>query len=175
MCINWCVLIYQWPWKYCFYSLFVSLLSHFWLIHFFSPTPVLYLSLESWVLFLLLLCSLMMWANCRIFYSWWSYSFVCTLHYVIIIIIKRMWRYCTSKMLVRYILSSVRLRLRQVSELSFIQYVMLCIQLTHFSCDDYENTCALSYYHNQIGSMARLPLLRVRSWKHSMPDAYIYV
>ena len=29
----------------------------------------------------------------------------------------------------------------------------MCFQFTHFSCDDWENTYTLSYYHPQIGSM----------------------
>ena len=49
------------------------------------------------------------------------------------------WRHWTTKMLVRYMLPSVCLRLRQFSQSSFIQYMGLCLQLTHFSCDDREN------------------------------------
>ena len=30
----------------------------------------------------------------------------------------------------------------------------MCIKLTRFSFDDYDNMCALSYYHNQIRSLA---------------------
>ena len=41
-------------------------------------------------------------------------------------------------------------------------YGAVRIQLTHFSSDDCENTCILSYHH-QIGSMTHLPLLRLRS------------
>ena len=45
------------------------------------------------------------------------------------------WRHSTTKMLVRYMLPSVCLRLRQFSQLSFIQYM----GLTQLSCDDCEN------------------------------------
>ena len=31
-----------------------------------------------------------------------------------------------------------------------------------------DHICTLSYYHNQIGSMIHLPLLRVRSWNNGM-------
>ena len=51
-------------------------------------------------------------------------------------------------------------------------YVVVCIQLTHFSYDDCENTCTWSFYYNQIGSMTHLPLFRFRSWHngiHCMP------
>ena len=37
----------------------------------------------------------------------------------------------------------------------------VCIQLTHFSCGDCENTCTSSYYHHQIGSMTHFRLLRL--------------
>ena len=40
------------------------------------------------------------------------------------------WRHWTNKMLVRYMLPSVCLRLRLFSQLSFIQYMRLCV-LTH--------------------------------------------
>ena len=59
---------------------------------------------------------------------------------------RRIWRYWTSKMLVRYILSSVCLTLIPFSQLSFMQYIGLCIQLFHLSYDHCENTCTLSCY-----------------------------
>ena len=42
-------------------------------------------------------------------------------------LIRRHWTYWTNKMLVGYILSSVRLRLSQFSQLSLMQYLGLCI------------------------------------------------
>ena len=62
------------------------------------------ISRTSRVLFLLLLCSFMMCPNNRV----------------------NAWRYRTSKMPVRYILSRVCLRLSQFSQLSFMQYMGLC-------------------------------------------------
>ena len=53
-----------------------------------------------------------------------SYSFVCTVHHFIIIIVQRHWTY---KMPVRYILSSVWVRLSPFSPLSIIQYVGLYV------------------------------------------------
>ena len=76
----------------------------------------------------------------------WSYPFVCTQHYLIIIIMQtyqkvlNVWNVCQ--------VHSVRV------------YVY---GLTHFSYTDYENTCILSYYHHQMGSMTNLPLFRIRS------------
>ena len=78
-------------------------------------------------LFSLLLCSL-----------WWvqifgyvlacrSYSFVCTVHHLIIIIMQTYLKALTYKMPVRYILSSVWVRLSIFSPLSIIQYVGLYV------------------------------------------------
>ena len=70
---------------------------------------------------------------------------------------RRIWRYCTSKMVVMYNLSSVCLRLSQLSQSSFMQYEAVCIHLTHFCCGDCANTYILSYHrHNQTGSMNHL-------------------
>ena len=78
-------------------------------------------------LFSLLLCSL-----------WWvqifgyvlacrSYSFVCTVHHLIIIIVQTYLKAWSYKMPVRYILSSVWVRLSIFSPLSIIQYVGLYV------------------------------------------------
>ena len=82
---------------------------------------------KTGILFSLLLCSL-----------WWvqiigyvlasrSCSFVCTLHHLIIIIVKLIWRHWTYKMPVRYILSSVWVRLSIFSQLSIEHYMGLCV------------------------------------------------
>ena len=47
-------------------------------------------------------------------------------------------------------------------------YEAVRIQVTHFSYDDYENVCTLSYNLHQIGSMTHLPLFRVRSWNNDV-------
>ena len=54
-------------------------------------------------------------------------------------------------------------------------YGAVPIKLTHFSCDDCENTCTLSCYHIQIGSMTHLLLLRVRSWNNGMRCMSFYI
>ena len=41
----------------------------------------------------------------------------------------------------------------------------VCIQPIHFAYADCEDMCTLSYYHNQIGNMTHLPIVKVRSWK----------
>ena len=121
------------------------------------------LSGKTRILFSLSLCSL-----------WWvqivgyilacrSYSFV---HYTISLssLCKLIWRHWTYKMPVRYILSSVS-KIKHV--FSVIHYKIcraVCLQFTHFPCDDWENMHTLSYYHHQIGSMNHYPLFRVRSF-----------
>ena len=53
---------------------------------------------------------------------------------------KLIWKHWTTKMLVRYMMPSVCLRLRQFSQLSLYSlYGAVCLQLTQFSCDDREN------------------------------------
>ena len=66
---------------------------------------------------------------------------------------RTIWRHWTTKMLVRYMLPSVHLRLRQFSQLSFIQYVGLCIFSLPNSPVMIVRMCTLSYYHNQTGSI----------------------
>ena len=125
---------------------------------------------ETGNLFSLLLCSL-----------WWvqisgyilacrSYSFVCLI-----------WRHWTYKMPVRYIISSVWVRL---SILYMCVCVCVCVcggggavcfQFTHFSCDDWYNIYTLSYYHHQIGSMNYYPLFRVRSWNNGVRCMSFYI
>ena len=67
---------------------------------------------------------------------------------------KLIWRHWTTKMLVNYWLPSVCLRLRQLSQLSFIQYMGLCIFSLPNSPVMIVRMCILSYYHHQIGSMS---------------------
>ena len=62
------------------------------------------------------------------------------------------WRHWT-KMLARYMLPSVCLRLRQFSQLSFIQYMGLCVFSLPISPVMIVRMCTLSYYHHQTGSM----------------------
>ena len=63
------------------------------------------------------------------------------------------WRHWTIKMLVRYMLPSVCLRLRLFSQLSFIQYMGQCVFSLPNSPVMIVRMCTLSYYHHRIGSM----------------------
>ena len=101
------------------------------------------------------------------------YSFVCTLHYLIIIMMQTYLKVlnfsnachvpsveCVPK--IKWILSIIFHTI----------YAAVCIQLTHFSYDDWDNTRTLSYHHHhQIGSMTPLPMLKAKPWnngKHCM-------
>ena len=89
---------------------------------------------------------------------------------------KLIWRHWTYKMLVRYILSSVWVRLSILSPLSIYTICgAVCFQFTHFPCDDWENIYTLSYYHHQIGSMNYYPLFRVRSWNNGVSCMSFYI
>ena len=89
---------------------------------------------------------------------------------------KLIWGHWTYKMPVRYILSSVWVRLSIFSPLSNIQYVGLYVfSFSHFPCDDWENIYTLSYYHHQIGSINYYPLIRVRSWNNGVHCMSFYI
>ena len=87
------------------------------------------------------------------------------------------WRHWTNKMLVRYMLPSVCLRLILSSQLSFIQYMGLCVFSLLNSPVMIVRMCILSYYHHhhQIGDMNHQPLFRVRSWSNDMRCMSYYV
>ena len=98
-----------------------------------------------------------------------SYSFVCTLHHLIIIIVQT---YLISQIYVVEYVSKIK------HILSVIHYTIcraVCFQFTHFSCDDWENIYTLSYYHHQIGSMNFYLLFRVRSWNNGVPCVCISI
>ena len=129
---------------------------------------VIYTFRENREFFSLVLCSL-----------WWVqifgyvlacglYSFVCTLHHLIIIIVQTLSEDTELIMPVRYNLSSVN-KIKHI--LSVVHYTIcgaVCFQFTHFLRDDWENIHTLSYHHHQIGSMNYYPLFRVRSWNNCM-------
>ena len=78
-------------------------------------------------LFSLLLCSLWWVQIFRYVLACRSYSFVCTVHHLIIIIVQTYLKALNIKCLWRYILSGVWVRLSIFSPLSIIQYVMLYV------------------------------------------------
>ena len=68
-----------------------------------------------------------------------------------------------------------RRKIKSVFSIIFHEiYGDVCIQRTHFSHDDCENT--LSYYHRrQIGNMTHLPLFKVRSRNNDMRCILFYI
>ena len=76
---------------------------------------------------------------------------------------------------VKYILSSVWVRLSIFSQLSIIQYMGLCVFSLPISLVMIERIYTLSYYHHQIGSMNYYPLFRVRSWNNGMCCMSLYI
>ena len=101
------------------------------------------ISCESWILFLMLLCSL-----------WYVQMVGCIVtlmllaHYTISLssLFRVVWRHSIYKMLVKYVLSSVCLWWVLFSPLYNTHlYGSVCYQLTHFSADGCENICASSY------------------------------
>ena len=77
--------------------------------------------------------------------------FVCL--YITSSLCKLIWRHWTYKMSVRYILSSVWVRLSIFSQISFIQYMGLYVFSLPISLVIIERIYTLSYYHRQIGCM----------------------
>ena len=109
-----------------------------------------------------------------------SYSFVCTVHHPIIIIVQNylktlnLWNACqiyfvecVSKF--KHILSVIH---------NTIHYTIcgaVCFLFTHSSCDDWGNIYTLSYYHHQIGSMNYYPLFRVRTLNNGVHCMSFYI
>ena len=94
-----------------------------------------------------------------------SYSFACTIHYLII------WRYWTSKNVCEVYCVEWVFKVKSIISINFYEiHGAVCIQLTHFSYVDFQNTCTLSSYHHhhQIGSMTHLPLFKIRPCNNGM-------
>ena len=118
--------------------------------------------------FSLSLCSL--WWVQIIRYVWLADRVRVFVHYIISLpsLCKLIWRHWNYKMPVRYILSSVWVRLSIFSPLFIIQYMGLCVFSLPISLVMIERIYTLSYYHHQTGSMNYYPLFRVRSWNNGM-------
>ena len=101
-----------------------------------------------------------------------SYSFVCTLYFLIIVIMQtylkvlHFWNFC--QVFFREIKSILSIICHEIN-------VAVWIQLTNFSYDDCENTCILSHFHHQIGSTTHLPLFTLRSWNNGMRCMSFYI
>ena len=80
-----------------------------------------------------------------------------------------------EKLPVRYILSSVWVRLSIFSLLSIIQYMGLCVLSLPVSLVMIERIYTLCYYHHQIWSMNYHPLFRVMSWNYGVRYMSLYI
>ena len=127
-------------------------------------------------LFSLLLCS---WWWVQIFgyvLACRSYSFVCTVHHPIIIIVQTYLKALNlSNACQKYFVECVS----KIEHILFVIHYTICgavcFQFTNFSCDDWENIYTLSYYHHQIGSMNYYPLFRVRSGNNGVCCMSFYI
>ena len=97
----------------------------------------------------------------------WPYSFVCTLYFLDVFEAVAFLKYLSGTFC-REIKSILAIICNEI-------YVAVCIQLTNFSYDDCENTCILSYFHHQIGSMTHLPLFTLPSWNNGMRCMSFYI
>ena len=81
-------------------------------------------------------------------------------HYIISLssLCKLIWKHWTYEMPVRYILSSVWVRLSIFSQLSIIQYMGLCVFSLPISLVMIERIYTLSYYHHQLEVLSHMPL-----------------
>ena len=76
---------------------------------------------------------------------------------------------------VRYILSSVWVKLSIFSQLSIIQYIALCVFNLSICLVKTENLYFFLLSHYQIGSMNHYPLFRVMSWSNGMRCMSLYI
>ena len=91
--------------------------------------------------------------------AWISYSFICTLHHLMIIVVKTYLKTLNLSNACQIYFVERMIKIRHI--LSVIHYTIrgaVCFQLTHIPCDDWENIYTLSYYDHQVGSMNHYPL-----------------
>ena len=134
----------------------------------YSVTYCIYVPENREFFFSLLLCNLW-WVQivgyvlpCRL------YSFVCTVHHLIIVIVQNypktlnLWNACQI-----YFVDCVSKIKHILPVINYtIHYTLcgaVCFQFSHSPCVDWENIYTLSYYHHQIGSTNYYALFRVRS------------
>ena len=108
-----------------------------------------------------------------------SYSFVCTLHHLIIIIVQTYLKTLNIKCL-SDIFCLVWVRLSIFSQLSIIYDIRGCVFSVYpfplWWLREYMYTVyTLSCYHHQIGCMSYYPLFRVRSWNNGMHCMSLYI
>ena len=101
-------------------------------------------------------------------------------HFPLSSLCRRIWRYWYSKMLCQVHSVECVSKIKSIPSVSFHAILgAVCIQLTHLSYDDCENTCTLSYYHHQIwrpichslalghGTMVCAVCISIFAWRHN--------
>ena len=127
-------------------------------------------------LFSLLLCSLWLMHIFGYVLACRSYSFLCIVHHLIIIIVQTYLKALNLKNACQiYFVQCVSKIKHILSVIYFTVCWAVCFQFTHFSCDDGENIYPSSYYHHQIGSMNYYPLFRIRSWNNGVRCMSFYI
>ena len=127
---------------------------------------------KTGILFSLLLCSL--WCIIGYVLACRSYSFVCTLYHLIIIMVQTYLKALDLNNACQiYFVECVRLSI--FSQICIIQYMGLRVSSLPISRVMIERIYTLSYYHHQIGSMNYHPLYRVRSWNSGMRCMFLYI
>ena len=107
---------------------------------------------------------------------WFHYQICCLQslffhqRFLIIFSLSSLWRYWTSKILIRYILSSVCLRLSQISQLSVMQYMGLCVFSLPISLMMIVRICVL-----YLIIIIKSPLFRFRSWNNGIHWMSVYI
>ena len=94
-----------------------------------------------------------------------SYSFVCTVHHLIIIIVQTYLKALNLSNSCQIYFVECLSKIKHI--LSVIHYTIcgaVCFQFTHLCCDDWDDIYTLSYYHHQIGIMNYNPCIELR-WR----------
>ena len=135
------------------------------------PTEVVFLTpsteVSGWDFVFITIVQFMMSSNiiCLFVYDTISLSSLC----------KLIWRHWTYKMPVRYILSSVWVRLSIFSQLSILQYTGLCV--FGLPCDDWDDIyfVLLSASNRKYELLVYYQLFRARSWNNGMRCMSIFL
>ena len=126
-------------------------------------------------LFSLLLCSL--WSVQIFGCVWLADRTRLSVQYTISLssLCKLIWRHWTYKMPVRYILSSVWVRLSIFFRYPLNNMMWGCVFSVYPFLLWWLRAYILSYYHHQIGNMNCYPLFRVRSWNNGVRCVSFYI
>ena len=140
------------------------------------PSLIAYILRENRDFVFIIIVQFMMSSNSRM-------RFGLQIVFVCLYIASSNYHHCTNlfedieliKMPVRYILSSMWVRLSIFSQLSIIQYMGLYGFSWPISLVMIERIYTLSYHHHQIANVNYYPLFRVRSWNNGVHCKSLYI